>query len=394
MFGDCKDDGQLREAWEGFCDELKDAGELVFRDTAPNMPLDKIKGLRLLLRNITLASQFNFENIDPKFPELMRYFDPLRKQGGDNTDALYVGSPVNGADTYHIVGHRGQSRYFAITVLEDGDTPWGGGVTGSLLGSQLTVEPDGSFEVILSPDEHPGNWIKTGPGAWRVTIRQFFADWENEEPMTARIDRIGKFEAKPEPTTEQFARGLKDTVDWLRVSTTYWADMIDMWKAKPNQFMSYRDLDDNAIDATPGGEPLICYWKVKLDEALVVRVTPPDADYWAVETGHYWWETMDYRYRQCSTNCHHAELEDDGSLILVLSHDDSGYPNWIDPSEHLEGYITFRWIGSDHYPVPQCQQVTRSELDSAVSGAKRISYEERQKLMVGRRLGVNKRFRA
>jgi hypothetical protein len=103
---------------------------------------------------------------------------------------------------------------------------------------------------------------------------------------------------------------------------------------------------------------------------------------------------MDYRYRQCSTNCHHAELEDDGSLILVLSHDDSGYPNWIDPSEHLEGYITFRWIGSDHYPVPQCQQVTRSELDSAVSGAKRISYEERQKLLVGRRTGVNKRFRA
>ena len=188
MFGDCKDDAQLREAWHYFCEELKGAGELVFRDTAPSMPLDRIKGLRLLLRNISLGSQFNFENIDPKFPELMRYFDPVRKQGGDNTDALYVGSPVNGEDTYRIVGNRGSSHYFAITVLEDGNTPWGGGVVGSLFGSNIEIEKDGSFEVLLSPQEHAGNWIQTAPGAWRVTIRQFFADWENEEPMTARID--------------------------------------------------------------------------------------------------------------------------------------------------------------------------------------------------------------
>ena len=65
-------------------------------------------------------------------PELLHYFDPLRKQGGDNADALYVGAPVDGAHTYRISGQRGTARYFAVTVLEDGVTPWGGAVVGSL----------------------------------------------------------------------------------------------------------------------------------------------------------------------------------------------------------------------------------------------------------------------
>ena len=138
--------------------------------------------------------------------------------------------------------------------------------------------------------------------------------------------------------------------------------MIDRWKGRPNQFLSYRQLDDNAIDATPGGEPLICYWQVPLDEVLLVRVRPPVASYWAVEFGNYWWETMDYRYRLCSTNQHHAALEEDGELLLVVAHEDPGLPNWLDPSGHDEGYITVRWIGAEEHPVPACEQFPAIEL--------------------------------
>ncbi len=35
MFGDNENDKLLKAGWEQFCDELKAAGELVFRDTAP-----------------------------------------------------------------------------------------------------------------------------------------------------------------------------------------------------------------------------------------------------------------------------------------------------------------------------------------------------------------------
>ena len=99
------------------------------------------------------------------------------------------------------------------------------------------------------------------------------------------------------------------------------------------------------------------------DEALIVRVKPPRARYWAVEFGNYWWSSMDYRNRLCGTNCHYAALEDDGELILVVSHVDPGVANWIDPSGFAEGYMTIRWMLADHYPQPQGTQVKLAELE-------------------------------
>jgi hypothetical protein len=393
MFGDNPNDSRLKASWDDFCEQLKGAGELIFRDTTPKHDIDRAKGLRLLSRNIALALQFHLENNDPDFPELLHYFDPLRKQGGDNTDALYVGAPINGENTYRISGRRGTARYFAVTVLEDGATPWGGAVVGSLIDSQIDVNSDGTFEIVLSPTAHPGNWIKTTPGSWRVTVRQFFADWENEQPMVARIDRLGEREHDANFTPAQLESGLAAAAAWVRNSTYYWADMLDKWQVQPNRFLSYRQLDDNAIDATPGGEPLICYWKVPPDEALVVRVTPPPANYWAVEFGNYWWETMDYRYRLCSTNCHHAVLEDNGELLLVVAHRDPGVPNWLDPSGHEEGYITVRWIGAAHYPAPQCVQVKREDLAAQLpAGVKTIHPLARREQLAARRRGVIRRF--
>jgi len=147
------------------------------------------------------------------------------------------------------------------------------------------------------------------------------------------------------------------------------------------------------IVAIPGGEPLICYWRVPPEEVLVVRVTPPAADYWSVEFGNYWWETMDYRYRLCSTNCHHAVLEDDGELLLVVAHEDPGLPNWLDPSGHTEGYMTVRWIGAGDYPTPRCDQMPLSALaDYLHAGVRRIDGAGRRAQLAARRSGVIRRF--
>lgn len=389
-------DRLLTAAWDDFCDQLKAAGRIAFRPQAPGHAVDRTAAFRVLSRNIPLALAFHYENNNPLFPELMHYFDPTRKQGGDNTDAVYVGAQINGTDTYRVTGYRGTSRYFGITVVEKGDTPWGGAVASMMFGDQLQVEPDGSFELIVSPDPHPGNWLRSTPGTFRLTFRQFFADWENEKPMHARIDRISGVDAPaPQPDPAQFAQGLHDSVRWIHESINYWADMLEKWKARPNEFLSYRQLDDNKIDAAPGGEPLVSYWQLPKDEVLIVRVKPPRCQYWAVEFGNYWWETMDYRYTLSNTNCHYAQLEDDGELIVVVSHDDPGLPNWLDPAGFAEGYITFRWMRADTYPLPQCEQVKRSELMAKLpAGVKRIDAEQRREQLAARRRGVVNRFGA
>ena len=45
------------------------------------------------------------------------------------------------------------------------------------MGKDLITNWDGSFEIIVSPDEHPGNWLRTVPDVSQITIRQFFGDW-------------------------------------------------------------------------------------------------------------------------------------------------------------------------------------------------------------------------
>lgn len=386
-------DKQLKESWASFCDELKSAGDIIFRDTTPDNDLVRAKGLRLLARNISLGLQFNLDNIDTQTPELLHYFDPIRKQGGDNTDALYVGANINGQNTYRISGNRGQSRFFAVTVLEDGNTPWGGGVVGNLIDDQIEMDKNGNFELIVSPRKHAGNWIKSTPDTWRITFRQFFADWANEEPMIAKIECLDGAGHDPILTPEQVGKRLKDTADWVRVSTNYWADMIDKWAKQPSTFLSYRQLDDNEIDATPGGEPLITYWQLPKDEALVIRFIPPVCDYWAVEFGNYWWETMDYRYRMSSTNCHMAQIEENGELLLVITHEDLGYANWLDPSGHSEGYVTVRYLGADDYPIPQCHQMKLTALETYLKEVKKVTPEQRKAQLEERRSGVIKRFK-
>lgn len=384
----------LRKGWIDFCDELKRGVDIPFGPSVPPHVQDRTAGYEALVRNISLALNFQHDYADPRYPELIHYFDPVRKQGGDNTDAVYVGATINGTDTYRISGDRGSARFFSVTAVERGQTPWGGKVAQSLFAHDLKVSADGSFELICSPIPHPGNWLRTTPDTFRVTFRQFFADWENERPMKARIDRLtGDMSPPAPPMPDTLVRQLLASARWVNESIEFWVYMINMWKAIPNTFRSYKQLADRDIDATPGGEPMIAYWSLPPDEAAIIRVRPPCCQYWAVEFGNFWWTSMDYRYRMSNTNCHYAEIEDDGELIVVIAHQDPGLPNWLDTCGYAEGYICYRWMLSDSAPAPQVTQLKAAQLlDHLPSNVKRIDAERRRAQLAARRRGVINRF--
>ncbi|WP_380872322.1 hypothetical protein ACFB49_32680 [Sphingomonas sp. DBB INV C78] len=378
----------LRSGWNAFCEELKRAGENAFLPSAPNGGVDRAAGLRQVARNIALALQFELENADPLHPELAHYFDPVRKQGGDNPDALYLGAPINGLDHYRIQGHRGTADYVAITAVEKGETPFGGRAAAILLGDELEVAADGRFELNIGPDPCGPNWLRSSPDTYRVTIRQFFSDWENEQPMRAMIERIGCDAPRPVLASQELLQGLKRSATWLGPSVRYWTEMLSRWKARPHTFLAYSELETNEVDATPGGEPVIAYWQLQPDEILVIRVKPPAARYWSVELGNAWWESMDYRDRFSSTNRHYAELDPDGMMTILISHDDPGVPNWLDASGHSEGYITFRWIGVDRPPRPMMTRLTKDQLGDSMKSCRRVGRQERMEQLDRRRWGL------
>src|SRR5207244_9290877 len=119
------------------------------------------------------------ENNDPEWPWMQCALGPTRKMGGGNPDGLYQGAPLNGKLTYRVFGQRGSARYIGFTVL-------GGlvGLTGQrriiahLSGKDLQARPDGSFEILISPEPHPGNYLKLEADASRLLVRQFFLNWE------------------------------------------------------------------------------------------------------------------------------------------------------------------------------------------------------------------------
>ena len=53
---------------------------------------------------------------------------------------------------------------------------------------------------------------------------------------------------------------------------------------------------------------------------------------------------MDYRYRLSNTNCHYAQLEDDGELIVVIAHEDPGVRNWLTTEGRPFGLVFWRFM--------------------------------------------------
>ena len=68
-------------------------------------------------------------------------------------------------------GHKG----FAVTTVNQGDTPWGGGVVQTVFGDELDVADDGYFELWIGPEERRGempancNFIRTSPQTFRIS---------------------------------------------------------------------------------------------------------------------------------------------------------------------------------------------------------------------------------
>ena len=392
-YGDTQYDEMLQQAWDGFCDRLKDAAAVVFRDGASSTPLDRAAGFRYLSRQISRGLDVLMEHNDPLFPNFRRNQQPTRKFGGDNADALNQRARIDGEHTYRVVGTRGNAPYVAFTLHKRSpDIPWQESGVGLLRGDQIQVEWDGSFELILSPHPHPGNWLQTTPETHQLSVRQFFGDWNAAEPMTIRIERVDA-DGPPAPLApETVAQALTDSANFVVENTEYWAWREDEMAERINAFAPSRAR--GKLDATPGGFGLVGRWRAQPDEAVVIQVTPPRCYWWNFEFGGSWMETVDYRYHLAGVNAKQAELEEDGSVLLVIAHQDPGVPQWLDAAGYVDGYMVCRWVMSEAEPIPQCRLLKFADLPSVLpANVRRITPEERRKQLRLRGAGVAKRFR-
>jgi hypothetical protein len=354
-------------AWADFCDGLKQAGDVILREASPHDALDRAEGFRYLSRLARVALESFLEFADPAFPVLRRPAHETVKIGADNPDNYYQSAPISGAHEYRISGNRGTIHYLGFGTYAGGYGSSGRrGQDGYREAGDLEIGPDGDFELIVSTEERPGNWLPMQPDSSLLIVRQTFRDRANESIANLRIERLGGARTPAPFTPALLDRGLRAAAAYVNGTASLFADWAEGFAKRPNELPKF----DPAVAAAAHGDPNIAYyhgyWELGPDEALLIEATPPPCDYWNFQLNNHWMESLDYRYHRIALNHQEARLRSDGSVRLVVAHQDPGTDNWLDTAGHSRGTMCLRWIGAEEHPEPTTKVVKLAELDSGV----------------------------
>jgi hypothetical protein len=393
------------EAWAAFCDELKAAGQAVLRDDMPSSPRDRAEGFRYLTRLLRASALTRLEGMDADCPRLVTCCTDTQKYGLENPDCWYQQAKLRGDATYRIWGKRGDVRFLGFQVtggIFSNSNPYKTGAT--LNANDMKIEADGSFELILSPVPHEGNWLELNEGSKAVLVRQFFYDWdqEKERPAELNIERIDTaFEHKP-ITSAQVSRRLKAVASWVGETANFWCDHVLNDKRKDGvncltpPSSPGGDTDGSTTAGTGAAENAYGHGTLVLepDEAFYFEVTPPKCHYWNFQLGSVWWESLDYANRQTNLNGHSAYVGPDGVFRCVVAHEDPGVWNWLDTTGLTELLVLYRFQLAESAPAPTYKLVKIDEVASCFpADTPRVTREERDAETVKRRALVARRFR-
>ena len=391
---------ELREAWQNFCRRLSDAGDSVLDTSTIGDGIDKVEGLRHLLRTLYRSVGIFVESGDVDFPELA-WVHPF-KSGQDNPDGLYQISNVDLNNTYRLSGNVGTVSYVGITLMSMDFTE---GPIEQLLTvntSEIPVDDSGNVELYFSSQECPSeidknSWFTLPVKKCSLFIRQFFSDWENERAANFHLDCVGAQDPVSRMEPHTMLRHLDNTLTKALEMVEFWSD-FGQNHLKAGQINSFDHILPNKGDhVSKGGSPEQaygqCWWKVEPDEALIYEVEVPESVYWGVQLGDVWFQSLDWVNRQSSLNGHQAFINSDGFFRAVISHKDPGILNWLDTTGATQGCITYRWNQSELSPVPNLTLVPFESLNEYLpSSEKRVDTDQRIELLLRRRHAALSRF--
>jgi hypothetical protein len=330
-------------AFRELCDLLRDADANFLEGfRAVHDDLTAVEGYRWLTEVLAVALDC-YLWADPQRPAFVPIVGPTRKFGGDNADALYYFAPLDPQRTYRVRGRRGDAVYLSLTVYGGPtDGRWSERVVGILNDRQLAIAPDGSFEIVLSAQAHPGNWIRLDPEAVCAVTRDYLVDPTRGRPASWHIEALEPA-PPPRPSDAEVAARLRAAANFVR----------DLLRICPIP------LDETRLNQIeePFQQPPVSYGWVAVDaayamgsfhleddEALIIDGTSPPCAFWNMCLWNPYLQTYDYRYERVTLNGGQAAYHPDGSWTIVVAHRDPGHPNWVSTAGHRRGRIWFRWF--------------------------------------------------
>jgi len=354
-------------AWVEFCRLLERAADVIRREDLGTTSFDRAEGLRYLSRLLGAGLSSFVEATGPAHP-MFRPLPDLVKMGLDNPDNYYLSASIDPRREYRIRGHRGTIHYLSFAAQNQNfaarERITGG--AGHLNDSDVTLEGDGSFEIIASTREHSGNWLRLAPDTRQILVRQTFLDRARERPVELAIECLGGHESPPVVDPARVPAQLLGSAMYTIGCAQWFADWVIGFRtrAPDNSFHLPTEDEHRRLGGDPNIRLWLGTWRLGPDEALVVSATPPKCHYWNFQLGNVWAESLDHRFQRVHINCSQAVCGTDGSFELVVAHDDPGHPNWISTAGHEHGTMGLRWVLADSHPEPRARVVKVAELRS------------------------------
>ena len=357
-----------RQAFHALLDLLREIGDTHF--TAERGILEEVsaaEGYRYLTHLLAAACELHLEG-DPARPVFTRIVSPQRKLMGDNPDSLYYWTRIDGTRSYRIRGSLDGAVYTSITVhAADPDGGSSERVIGAASDRDLTIATDGSYELILSPQRHAGNWLKLEADASSVITRHYFerptsVATDPQAAVRLRIDPLDD-PGKPAPLSDAaLAARLHAVGDFMRHST--------LGMPPPGQAPAYAFVSrvPNVLPrpASFGGSGVAAWGAVDIyyalapyllqpDEALVMEGRLPACRFANVMLWNMHMQTLEYRFHRTSLNRAQMALTGEGgappdAFRILIAHRDPGVPNWLDTEGHMLGMIFWRFVLPESQP--------------------------------------------
>jgi hypothetical protein len=328
---------------------------------------EAIEGMRWLLRVAAMSTHI-IADANPAAPRFQRMDTWVRKVGGDNPDAEYYLATIDGRNDYRITGNLGTVKHLSFTV-NAGQGMERRRQVGYFNEKDLSTDSRGNFTLLLHKDK-PGeaaDWVQIPEDASAILVRVYIADRDAEELPALAIEVEGGNPPYEPPSDEAMAAAITGTSFGFFVLTSLHRMVLPELMDNTNSFV--RATPDRLGKDISASDNLYMLGSFQLaqDQALVIRVQPPETRYWNLTLETRWHEIYDYLSRPTSHTLSGVTYSPDGSVEFVVAHRDPGHPNWLDTSGHAFGFLTLRWLDVEHadVPMPELQVVKVSALAQA-----------------------------
>jgi hypothetical protein len=382
--------------WAEVTERIGALATLVSDERLATSPLQRADGLRYLTRFLAAGLAVCVAFDDPEYPEFGRMVENRMSWGMDNPDCLYSYTRLRGDRRYRITGDPGSARHLELQVntghFGDGDFA-GWKAVSAVTRADVALDPDGTMDVRLGPGLTGPNEMPLDESASFLLMRQYFDDWEHERPADLVIEPLDAPYPQPALRTDQIAAHLDTLMTWLETGARCWADLgTGLANGEPGPVTPFVPPDDAA--GLKGQAYGMGAFRCSPDEAVILELDPPEARMWSLSLSNGFWESFEMGTRQSSLNSHQATVDDDGQVRFVISHDDPGVANWLDPCGWERGTLAVRYLQPDRVPTVGYATVPRGELFEHLPDATTVvTPAERHERLRRRRNALTRRYR-